>query len=175
MADDMSNNVEESSDEESQEDDSEKTVYELGYHLLSSITEEDIPTHVSDIKGIIEKNGGVFISEELPRKTPLAYAISKQIGREKHVFDDAYFGWIKFETEALKVSAFKTELDSVKEMLRYIIVKTSRETMHPIKRTYSARPSIGMRGGASSGRREKETPTISEEELDRTIEELVVE
>ncbi|HJN62834.1 MAG TPA: 30S ribosomal protein S6 [Candidatus Paceibacterota bacterium] len=149
-------------------------VYELGFHLLPIIAEENLVGEVSNIKSVIEKNGGLFIGEEgAPKSIKLAYEMSKVIGNEKKVFDTAYFGWIKFEANPGSVSKMKTELGRMENILRFLLVKSVRESKM-IFRKPSMVPSISL-PKEKSKESSKEKEPISEVQVDKAIDELVVE
>jgi ribosomal protein S6 len=104
-------------------------VYEVGYLVLPSIAEDSLPQVVDSIKEIITKNGGKTLDGEMPMLLDLAYPLSKIVGASKYVVNDAYFGWQKFEAESGSViEAIKSELDKKDELVRFLLVKTERET-----------------------------------------------
>ena len=103
-------------------------VYELGFLILPSIPEDKISKVTDSIRKIITKDGGVEIDAEAPFKQPLAYSMTKQVGSSRYVVMDAYMGWIKFEVEPAKVALVKEALEKIEEILRFLIVKASRET-----------------------------------------------
>ncbi len=102
-------------------------VYEVGYLLLPSISEEQLPDHVSEIKKLIDAGEGVLISEENPKFRHLAYEMTKLIGTRNEKFTSAYFGWIKFEMTGENLLTLKAKLDAYQEVLRYLVIKTVRE------------------------------------------------
>ena len=110
------------------EDRKEKQVYELGYLILPSIAEESLSDVVNTLKGIISKVGGTELDSEMPIKIDLAYTMSKTAGARKYVVDDAYIGWVKFECEPNCISEVDTAIKQLDEVLRHLLVKTSRET-----------------------------------------------
>src|ERR1700675_1487495 len=75
----------------------EEKIYEIGYHLISSISEENIPKEIEKIKEYLAKEKAVIISEEAAKLRPLAYSIKKAFQGTYKTFDKAYFGFIKFE------------------------------------------------------------------------------
>lgn len=151
---------------------SDNQIYEIGYHLLPNIDESEVPVQSLKIKSIIEENGGLILSEEMPKIMVLAYDICKTINSKKQKFNKAYFGWVKFEIDPSKVSDIKNKVENNPNVLRFLIIKTVKEsTMHA--------PKIPMFKKESS-REEKseervETPKASEEEIDKSIDELVVD
>ncbi len=102
-------------------------VYELGIHLLPTLSEADVQVEFSKIKSNIEKLDGEIISESQPRMFKLSYEIPKTIKAQKKWYETAYFGWVKFELDASKLAGFDKFVKELENTLRYIIVKTVRE------------------------------------------------
>ena len=153
--------------------DKDNSIYEVGYHLIPTIEEGDVLTEVLKIKTLIEENDGLIIAEELPKMIPLAYEISKSIGSKKQDFNKAYFGFIKLEVEPSKIDSIKIKLETFDEVLRFIIIKTVRENT-------LFTPKIPM-FKKELKKEEKETcevsadqPKVSEEEIDKSIDELLI-
>ncbi len=105
----------------------EGNVYEVGFHIISSVAEEQVPAIYTDIKNLIEGIGGTVITEEFPKMQPLAYTIKKVIGGGYQKFDKAYFGWTKFEAPSESALSLKEKMDKNENILRYLIVKTVKE------------------------------------------------
>ncbi|MCC2631058.1 MAG: Ribosomal protein [Candidatus Paceibacter sp.] len=145
-------------------------VYEVGYLLLPTIPEEHLATEVQNIKSVIEKHEGAFITEDFPKLRPLAYEMRKSSAGQSHKFDKAYFGWIKFEVNGSSVPALTKELEKNQNILRFMVINTIREnTMYTQKTIF--RPTEGAVVEETGEPKEK----MSEEEIDKTIENLVVE
>lgn len=102
-------------------------VYELGIHILPTLSEADVLVEFSKIKSNIEKLEGEIISESEPRMFKLAYEIPKTIKAQKRWYETAYFGWVKFELDASKLAVFDKFVKELENTLRYLIVKTVRE------------------------------------------------
>lgn len=148
-------------------------VYELGYHIVPTISEGDLPQEVNFLRSVIEENKGIIISEEFPKNRELSYTISKVVNGVKLKCDNAYFGWVKFEIGRDGVSAVKEAADKHPHILRFLLIKTVKENT-----VYGPRlaQSVKMQGG--EGRKEKvepEKPKMSAEEIDKTIDEMVKE
>ncbi len=103
-------------------------VYELGFHLLPTVAESDVPVQFSQLKSTIEKQGGTFISESAPKLIKLSYSMSKTIKAEKMHYTNAYFGWVKFTLDPEKLELVEKDIKAFDPMLRYIIVKTVTES-----------------------------------------------
>ena len=133
----------------------ELRVYELGYHLVPTIPEEKIPEASGAVRGMIEKfsDGGAIIAEELPVFIDLAYQVVKVIEHKNKRFDDAYFGWIKFESSPEGVLAFEEALKKDENVLRYLVVKTLKESTYLSKKFPSSTAKI----------REEEAAVVAEE------------
>ncbi len=102
-------------------------VYELGFHLLPTVAEADVPVQFSQLKSTIEKQGGTFISESAPKLIKLSYSMSKTIKAEKMHYTNAYFGWVKFTLDPEKLEAVEKDIKAFDPMLRYLIIKTVAE------------------------------------------------
>lgn len=145
------------------------TIYEVGYHVLPTVAEERLAAEVTALKDMLESNGAVFISEEFPKLRPLAYMIKKAIAGKYHSFSSAYFGWVKFELPTASIPAVKKALDEHPQILRSLLIETVREsTLAPIRPAYQARPKDAKKP-------EEGGKPVSTEELDKTIDQLVVE
>ena len=103
-------------------------IYELGYLILPSITEDKLSVVVGKIKEVISKVGGVEIDGEGPFKHELAYPMSKTIGASRYLVTDAYLGWIKFELEPERTASIKTSIEEIEKVLRFLLIKAPRET-----------------------------------------------
>lgn len=152
-------------------------VYELGLNLVSSLAEEQVPAHFAEIKSHLEKEGAVFISEEMPKLRQLAYTMTKNAQGKNQKHDHAYFGWVKFELEGDKVKELNVWLERHESVLRHIIVKTVKEnTLYSHKVT-----ALPKADGVKKDDKEEVVGTdapaevvAADSELDKTIDDLVV-
>lgn len=144
----------------------DKTVYELGYHLLSIMSEEDVAKFVGSMKDKITSLGGEIISDQYPSLMKLAYQMIKEIDNKKVKFDSAYFGWVKFEIEADKIAEIDKMADTSLNVLRHLIIKTVRENT-----LYTPKVMKNSRKTTTSS--SEENVEINEEEVDKKIDELI--
>ena|SRR3989339_633586 len=172
----------------------EPRVYELGYHLVPTLAEEQIPEASGAVRGMIERISKDIIAEELPVFIDLAYQIVKTVEHKNKRFDDAYFGWIKFEASPESIAALEEELKKDDNVLRYLVVKTLREETFLSKKFPSSNAkaretempaeaveeevaesaeSADSRPDAIAAEEAPATPAASEDALDKAIEELV--
>ena len=148
-------------------------VYELGFHIVPTIAEEKVANVFGDIKSLLEKNGAVFISEEYPKMRPLAYTMFKNEAGKNEKFNFAYFGWVKYELPKEATAEVKEKLEKNKEILRFLVIKTVRENTlygHKLARKDGEKAEAPVVGVIP-----EEVVMASDEEIDKTIEELVVE
>lgn len=149
-------------------------IYELSYHLLPTLSEEETLKAVEAFKSLIQKNGGSLLSDEAPKQMDLAYAMVKKQEGKNAKFDTSLFGAIKFKGETSVLEPLKEELDLSKDVLRYLIIKTVLEFQPITQRVFTP----VVEETAKPIRKpevveEKSDKPISEAELDKTIEELV--
>ena len=156
----------------------ELRVYELGYHLVPTIPEEKIPEASGAVRGMIEKISKEIIAEELPVFIDLAYQVVKTVDHKNKRFDDAYFGFIKFEASPEGVLKLEEELKKDENVLRHLVVKTLRENTYLSKKFPSSNAKnredevVSTEGEVpATASEEKEAP--KEDELDKAIKELV--
>ncbi|MFZ2555965.1 MAG: 30S ribosomal protein S6 [Minisyncoccia bacterium] len=152
-------------------------IYEVGYHIVPTVKDEDVEKVVGTIRSSIEKEGGSFIAEGSPSLVKLAYSIELRESEKYTAYDRAHFGWIKFEGTPELAKILADSLEKNVHLMRSVVFKTVREdtravmkapTLREVKRTDTIR---------SSPRRavEAEKTPVSEKELDKVLEELTVE
>ncbi len=136
------------------------------------VPEDGLGARVTAIRDVIEGKGGHVIADEYPKLIDLTYAMTKVASNKRALYSSAYFGWIKFETDPASVKAIETGLKSDDFILRFILVGTVREnTMVPKKVLMAKRSEDGT---PKVEEKVEEKPQLTEEELDKTIEDLVI-
>lgn len=148
--------------------DRETRIYELGYLLLPTVLEDKIQDEVSLIRDLIVENQAAVISEDAPKSRTLSYEMSKTISNKIIRFNSAHFGWIKFEAYPATNITIKDKLDKNNNILRFIIVKTVKEDI------LAKKPIVNKKPLRKPALEKKTKETVSEEEMDKTIEELVI-
>ncbi len=146
-------------------------IYELGYHLLPTVQEEDVPAEISKINFVISENEGNIIGEGLPSMRQLAYEVVKKVETKTLKFNKAYFGWVKFEIDRSQITNIKNQIESLPSVLRFIIIKTVREnTMYtpkaPVFKKEKPREEISQKT--------EEKQKASKAEIDKSIDELLI-
>lgn len=156
---------------------SEEKIYEVGYHVVSSVAEENVPAEVEKIKAYLAKEKAIIISEEAPKLRPLAYSIKKAYGGTYKTFDKAYFGFIKFELgEDGDIRNIDSAMKNNESILRYIIIKTVREnTMYSPKITVFSDKEGKLKKNFKEEKVVVNEKSASVEEIDKSLDALVVE
>jgi ribosomal protein S6 len=156
----------------------ETVVYELGYHIIPATQDGDVESVVARLRASIEKAEGVFVSEGAPQKVMLAYPMAVWNNGKWTKYSEAHFGWIKFELSPNHINEIDTLCKEDKEVLRFLIHKTVREdtrvnvrqfVLKEVKRTDTIKSNIN-KPEVSEAKEE-----VSEEKLEKAIEELVTE
>ncbi len=151
------------------------TVYEVGYHIVPTVSPESLSKEVDEVKSILSKVGAKTISEEFPKLRNLAYTLVQTIGSVRHRYDTAYFGWIKYEVSPDFATAIKKALDADEKILRYLTIKTVREnTLYGAKILPEERRETVKADDIKEVKEAKEIPITSTEELDKSIDKLVI-
>jgi len=147
-----------------------KTVYEVGYLIATSVPIEKVPGEAEAVKKIITDAGSEVISEEEPRGQHLAYTMRvKSVSGTYASYDEAYFGWIKFEVGSDKIEAVKKAIELIPSVLRMLLITTVRENTYLGKRA----PVVAKAEIAGDDKKENGPATV--EEMDKSIEEMVKE
>jgi len=150
-------------------------LYEVGFHLIPTIAEDDVPGVVSTIQTTIEGARGTITDSATPEIFELAYPMSRTIANKKHTFDTAYFGWIKFDVTPVGLARIQEELEDNEHILRFLITKTTADSVLVNQQLESIKKRAEARKESATKDEKKEDSPASEKELDKTIEELVVE
>ena len=155
------------------EKESKTSIYEVGYLFVPSIAEENLGGAVTKLKDMLSTNGAQFISDEYPKMIELAYEMSKTVANKKQKFTTGYFGWVKFEIPTESIGAVKDSLDKNDEIIRFLLIKTVRESTLSPKRMYTKEGSA--RRKTPSSKSDEPALPVNEETIDKEIDALVVE
>lgn len=150
--------------------DLKSSIYEVGYIMVPSIPEENLGGEVSSFKDSLTEMGATFISDEYPKMIELAYEMSRSIQNKKQKFSYGYFGWVKFECSTVAGKVIKDALDKNEKLVRYLMIKTVRESTMSTKRPYGNKDGYKRRTATKT----EESLPINEETIDKEIEALVV-
>ena len=164
-------------EKETHEDGDKKTVlYELGYHLVPSLGEDDLALRVTDLQKAITAEGGSVKSEGEPQAFKLAYSMRKMTGGRWSHYDSTFFGWVRFELDPKAMKALKEELDHNEHIVRYLIIKLDPSVLTsesaPVLRSEIKEIETEPKELVKK-QDEEEKGEVSEEELDKQIEQLI--
>ncbi len=154
-------------------------VYELGFHIISSLNEEKMESALDTLRKEVTGHGGSLITEGSAELVDLAYTMTVNEGGKHTKYDTAYFGWIKFEMEPARAAELQREvLDADKNILRYILIKTLREETRAQMReeTLQTLEEIKTTGTIAKKQvddKDKIGEEVSDKELDKAVEDLV--
>lgn len=161
-------------------------IYELGFHFVPTISEDDAAVQFSHLKSIIEKKNGTFISEEAPALINLAYELTKTTKAVRQHYNNAYFGWVKFEIDPEEIAGIEKEIKLFEPILRYLLISTVREsTLAPTMTKDGKRPSnkpdadapatdeAAPAAPAAEAAPEAPAKVVDEAQIDKSIDELV--
>jgi len=161
--------------ETSEMNDSDSRIYEVGFHVVPTVPEEEVISVANAVKDIIESAEGAIIMDQNPSLINLEYTMDYVVANKKNKYDSAYFGWVKFQMEPVVISTIKDGLEKNENILRFLIIKTVREDTLARKPVLKPRKKIVEVAGVGKRLKEVKKKEISVEEVDKAIEELVVE
>lgn len=146
--------------------------YELAYLVSPNVSEEKLGEVVIRLKNILETQGVFVTFDEFPKFRQLAYVLEKPLSGKNEKYTSAYFGWMRFEANASAPIEIKAGFDKDADVVRFLIVKIDRDyktSVHtPPRRREMPKRDVAKKE-ADKG------PSMTEAEIDRTIEELIAE
>ena len=148
-------------------------VYEVGYHIIPTLPEEEVPQQVAAIREMIEERGCIFIAEEFPKMRGLTFAVSKRAAGTRGKFTHAYFGWLKFDLLSSQAVALQRALEANEKIIRFLLIETVRENTLVSTKVLKKNSDNGEE--KKVGTAEEPRKEVSQEELDKSIEKLVGE
>ncbi len=102
-------------------------LYELGFVLVPTTAEPEVPAKVEALKQAIIALEGAVTNEGNPEFIDLAYTMEQTVGSKKNKYSQGYFGWVKFDLAPEALADLKKVLDGNADLVRYILVKTSAQ------------------------------------------------
>lgn len=153
----------------------DRKIYEVGFQIVPSVSEDKIGEEFSKIKDAIEKNQAIIISESTPKFCQLSYEMRKESAGKYQKYNTAYFGSVKFEAsaeESLKIGeAFKIN----PSILRYLIIKTVRENTMTVPKIPFYRKAETQKDSNKKDEKVADKTPVSEIELDKAIDAVIAE
>lgn len=156
------------------------TVYEIGYLIASSVPEDKVGNEIEAIKKIINNSGASVIAEGTPIRQPLAYTIKrKTVGGSYDKYDEAYFGWVKFEVDSSAIESVKKSIEILPSIIRVLVITTVKENTYlgkhaPVVKTVEGEGNkVDVEQTGSPVDSTAEPATV--EEIDKSIDAMVKE
>lgn len=152
-------------------------VYEVGYHLLPSLSDDDAVAFSKDLMAFLKKEGADFVGDHAPEKMDLAYDISKRIAGRITPFSQAYFGWVAFELNRGKLDGVKKFMDTYASVLRHLIISTTRDEVKAVIEGAVIMPTAvpSTDAIAAPKRATEEGAVVSEEALTQALDTMAAE
>ena len=135
-----------------------KKEYEVGVLVRK---EEDIP----GVRRVVEQHGGEFITDFQAKKIALAYPIK----REK----EAIFAFSRFAAEPTEVKRLEHDLQTTNIVLRSLIMVPFKISRLDAERAGKRRTQVERQSAPVLQSHVPATPTLSNEALEKKIEELL--
>ena len=104
----------------------DRNSYELAFHILPTVAEGEVSGEFDSIKSLITTNGGELGDEEAPDRFELAYEVIKHIDTKNRKFSSAYFGWVRFTSEATAIEMINEAMGENPNILRHIVLKLTK-------------------------------------------------
>ena len=151
-----------------------KRVYEVGYLLVPTISAEQLSKEVEAIRAILDGQKVIHVSDGFPKEIRLAYEMLKVVGPKRSKYETAYFGWMKFQAEPASLKEIKKALDASEKVIRFLLIETVLEnTLHGHKFTKEGEKREVRK--SSTSEKEETKPEAVVEDLDKSIDKLVIE
>ena len=153
--------------------------YELGYHLVPSLSEDDLALRVEELMKAVTSAGGNILSEGAPTAFTLSYTMRRLRGGTWEKYDTSFFGWMRFEAPAEAMPELKDGLEHNEYLIRHLVIKLDEKALAPAPEPRKPRPVVLKEVETEPKQLEKkqthdeEKGEVSEEELDKQIEDLI--
>jgi ribosomal protein S6 len=152
--------------------------YELGYHLVPSLSEDDLALRVGELMQTVAKAGGKILSEGAPQAFTLAYTMKRLRGGRWDKYDTSYFGWMRFEAPTEALESVKDVLEHADYIIRHLILRLDAAALAPAPAPRIPKPLEIKEVETEPKLIEKkqtveEKGEVSEEEIDKQIEDLI--
>ena len=112
----------------------ERQSYELAFHILPTVAEEEVPAVFEALKAALKKDGTELFDEEAPERFMLAYEVVRHLEGKNRKFQSAYFGWVRFRAMGEAVAKISHEMEINTNILRHLLIKLTRaEEKNPFR------------------------------------------
>jgi ribosomal protein S6 len=152
-------------------------VYEIGYHLLPTLSEAEVTSTVKDLMAFLTKEGASFIGDKAPEKTDLAYAIDRRVEGKFQAVRSTFFGWVAFEVSPNAAQNIKKFMDTNPVVLRYIFLVTTKDEVNAVMegKVLVPKAAASTEVIAAPKRAEEEGGEVSQVDLDKALDTMTEE
>jgi ribosomal protein S6 len=134
--------------------------YELAY-----LAEDEKGADV--VRAVLTREGGEIFAENPAERITLAYKINKK--------PSAYFGWFHFRLPPEMVAVLNRELKTKPEVMRFLIITPPFIKSKPKSAPKKSKPSVAEAESKSAPPPPPPPPLLSNEDLEKKIEEILKE
>lgn len=145
--------------------------YELGYHLVPSLGEDDLALRVDELKKLITSLGGTLGVEGAPQSFVLSYTMKRLRGGKWDKYDSSFFGWIRFEALRERTAELEETLRTNEFFIRHLLVKV--DTLEAAIPAIKQEEVVVQHQPLVKKSEVEEKAEVSEEQLDKQIKELI--
>ncbi|MCE9643890.1 30S ribosomal protein S6 [Candidatus Parcubacteria bacterium] len=146
-------------------------LYEVSFLISPNLPEENVAAEVAAITGFVEKVGGEILFSEAPKMRPLAYSMIKSHVGKREKFDSAYFGSFIAGVEKEGAATLVKSIESLPAVVRALVVSVPKEALFYAEKRIAAKAERDAKHAAQK----EEASAASAAELDKTIDQLVIE
>lgn len=146
-------------------------LYEVSFLISPNLPEENVPAETAAISAFVEKAGGEILFSEAPKMRPLAYSMIKAHVGKREKFDSAYFGSFIAGLEKEAAAGLTKSIESLPSVVRALVVAVPKEALATAEKRVAAKAERDAKHAAQK----EEAAATSAAELDKTIDQLVIE
>ncbi len=157
-----------------------ETIYEIGLLLLPVLREDEIAAVGERVHTALASARASILAEEAPKKIQLAYRIERSVAGKREKYTEAHFGFVKFElpeeeeeTAAPSIANLERLLRSDMQILRYLLIRTSREAPGAPRMFFTSSSLEGRTIEKPVSLPEEPRGEVDERELDKSIDALI--
>lgn len=138
--------------------------YELGFHLIPELEDEQVRVKAQEIEANITQLGGTILGSHEPRKQRLSYPIE-----HKRL---AYFGVINFKSPTEALEDLENTLKLNDSLLRFLVLKV-RENPKVLRSLKESSPRTRIKTHTPPSPQSKPKEEIKPEVMEKQIEDVI--
>jgi ribosomal protein S6 len=158
---------------EQHEDKGKSATYELGYHLVPSLSEDDLALRVDELKQAVVGAGGKIVADQAPQSFVLSYTMKRLRGGSYDKYDTSFFGWLRFEAVTEGIDELREGLEKNEHLVRHLLFKLDQAALKPQPAPVRRPQEVTERKTLERKQEVEEKGEVSEKELDKQIEQLI--